>query len=274
MSVKLNSGSRRKTLIVVSLVIVAVIVGSLLAYRFLVVDNDGTVRVKNASELRDAVNKAEVGVPVNIALTNDISLGAALAIPPGADITLKSTGGNDFFKLIGFNGQNVITVENGGRLTLDGIIVTHEEGSTGLGIGIFYGGTLIMANGEISGNLDGRGGGVGIDEGGVFELYGGKISGNTATWGGGVYNRGVFKMSGGEISDNTAKPAYGYVYSGGYGGGVYLQYGFFTMSGGKISGNTALQGGGLYGNSTFVERLGGEIFGNTADIGDDVYDAP
>lgn len=80
-------------------------------------------------------------------------------------------------------------------------------------------------------------------------------------------------MSGGEISDNTAKPAYGYVYSGGY-GGVYLQYGFFTMSGGKISGNTALQGGGLYGNSTFVERLGGAIFGNTADIGDDVYDAP
>ena len=273
MSVKLNSGSRRRTLIVVSLVLVAVIVCSLVAYWFLAVD-DGLIRVKNATELRDAVNKAEVGVPVNIALTNDISIGAALAIPPGADITLKSTGDNNFFKLIGLDGQNVITVENGGRLTLDGIIITHEDGSTGTGVGIAYGGTLIMVNGEISGNLAGRGGGVGIDEGGVFELYGGKISGNTATWGGGVYNRGVFKMSGGEISDNTAKPAYGYVDSGGYGGGVYLQYGFLTMSGGEISGNTALQGGGLYGNSTFVERSGGEIFGNTADIGDDVYDAP
>jgi hypothetical protein len=175
MSDKSKSDSRRKTLLIISLILVVVLVSSLCTYKFLVVDND-SVRVKSASELRDAVNKAEVGVPINIALTNDISLGPALTIPAGADITLTSTtGGKGFFRLIGLDGQNVITVEDGGRLTLNGIIVSHEIGSTGYGVGV-YGGTFIMVNGEISGNTwEGLGGGVWNS--GTFIMFGGTIAG-------------------------------------------------------------------------------------------------
>jgi len=263
--------SYRSRILIVSLIVVVVLLVSLLAYQSLVVTN-GSVRVKNAAELRDAVNKAEVGVHVDIVLTKDISLGPELTIPAGADITLKSAGGRGFFRLIGLDGQNVITIMSGGRLTLDGIIVMHENGDRGLGVSVF-GGTLIMVNGEISGNTDDRGGGVNVSAEGVFEFVGGVISGNAATWGGGVYNWGTFEMYGGKISGNTATLTYAWAHNGGYGGGVYMMYGSFSMSGGEISGNTALQsGGGVYidGTMNSFERLGGEISGNTANIDNDV----
>ena len=157
-------GSRRKTLIVVSVILaVVVLVSAFFVYRSLIVD-DGLIRVKSASELRDAVNNAEVNVPINIALTTDIFLGPELTIPAGADITLTSDSKSDFFRLIGLNGQGVIRIMNGGRLTLAGIIVTHEEGSTGYGIHV--GGRLIMVDGEVSGNINPNGlGGVVVDQG-------------------------------------------------------------------------------------------------------------
>ncbi|MCL2642050.1 MAG: hypothetical protein FWD52_00820 [Candidatus Bathyarchaeota archaeon] len=281
MNVKPNIGSRslrRKTLIRVSLILtVVVLVSSLFVYRSWVADKDGFIRVKTANELRDAINNAEVGVQVNIALTKDISLGPALSIPAGADITLTSVGGDGFFRLIGLNGQNVITVEKGGLLTLDGIIVTHETGSTGGGVVVENGGTLIMVDGEITGNTatwgsvgSGAGGGVHIKGSGVFELMGGVILGNTAYSGGGIYNEGTFKMSSGLISDNAVTIFHG---NNGFGGGVYNCRGTFTMSGGEISNNKADSfGGGLYNYcGTFDRSSGGEILGNTAEFGNDIY---
>jgi hypothetical protein len=109
-------GSRRRLLIVVSLVvIVIVLVSCFVVYRSLI--DNSSIRVKNAAELRNAVNSVEVGVPVTIVFANDISLGPTLDIPVGADIILTSAGGRDFFRLIGLVGQNVITVY--GKLTLD-----------------------------------------------------------------------------------------------------------------------------------------------------------
>jgi hypothetical protein len=111
-------GSRRKTLLVVALVVIVVLIASLFAYRFLVVDN-GPIRVKTATELKDAVNKAEIGVHIDIALTKDITLGPVLNIPGGANITLTSATKDGFFKLIGLDSQKVITVDGGAVLTLD-----------------------------------------------------------------------------------------------------------------------------------------------------------
>jgi hypothetical protein len=191
---KTKAGSRNRMLLAVSLVVVVVLVSSLFVYKFFAVD-DSSVRVKNATELRDAINKVEVDVHVNIALTKDIFLGPALIIPSGADVTLKSDHSNDFFRLVGLNGINAITVEDDARLTLAGIIVTHETDSTGNGIVVKIGGVLIMVDGEISGNTANpeSGGGGGVRNGGLFEISGGVVSGNTAFMGGGVENGGTFK---------------------------------------------------------------------------------
>jgi predicted outer membrane repeat protein len=293
MSAKSQSGLRgthRKTLIMaISLVVVvAVLFSFFVIYRPLTDSSDADfISVKTAAELRDAINNAEVSIPINIALVKDISLGPALVIPAGADITLKSAGGAGFFRLVGLNGVNVITVENGGRLTLDGIIVTHETDSKGCGVTVEFGGTLVLVDGEISGNTD-MCGGVYLN-GGSFEMAGGLISGNTATIndgdiGGGVHIAwGSFTMSGGTISGNTAYRGGG-VFVGGefkmiggvisgntaleYGGGVYVTHSCsFVMSGGKVSGNTAISGGGVCVWAGSFDMSGGEISGNCAQDG-------
>ena len=247
--------------------------------------------VSNELELKTAIDNAVK--PIVIALDKDIKLAATLVISASKDITLTSTDGKDFFKLIGVDGDafsvenngklyvdvgNTIVVESGGVLKLDGIIVTHESGQTGRGVKVNGGGTLIMYNGEISGNSANlflpavgtycsTGGGVCND--GVFELHSGKISDNCARdgFGGGVTNYGNFVMSGGEITNNRASLQGGgvhnigngnFVMSGGeisnntvsaaqssYGGGVFNS-GVFTMPGGKISNNKATNGGGVY----------------------------
>ena len=286
MVIKSKAGSQRKTLIIVSLILVTMVISSLYVYWFLMVDNDGSIRVKNASELRDAVNNAEVSVPTTIILTRDISLGT-LFIPAGADITLTSVGSNDvFFKLIGSTDESVITVQSSGRLILDGVIVTHTSGFTGSGVAVELGGTLILVDGEISGNTATYGGGVsnsgsfvmtggsitdniaisrggGIFSGGTFTMSGGVISNNQAEYGGGVDGGASFSMSGGEISDNTAMS----------GGGVFVRLGTFTMSGGVISNNQATEGygGGVYNYYGMFNSSGGEISGNKAAVGNDVH---
>lgn len=264
--------SRRRLLIVVSVILaVVVLVSVLFVYRSLVADNsdDGLIRVKSASELRDAINNAPVGVHVDIAFTADISLGPELTIPAGADVTLTSDSKTGFFSLVGWDGQSVIHVTNGAKLTLDGIIVTHEAGATGSGIAV--GGILVMVDGKITGNSYPEGlGGVYVYTGGVFELVGGVISDNLAERGAGVYvDSGTFKMSGGEISANTA---IGPGWNNG-GGGVGMWKGYFEMTGGVITNNTAQRyGGGVYNMYGTIDRLGGEIYGNTAGEGNDIHE--
>ncbi|MCL2257937.1 MAG: hypothetical protein FWC14_07100 [Candidatus Bathyarchaeota archaeon] len=258
------------------------------------------VVVSNEAELLTAVNTATSGVSVVIALDRDITLTNSLEISEGKDITLTSTVAADkvgFYKLTcskvaseGFFYVTII-VRPDAILCLDGIIVTHESGSTGFGVWVY--GTLIMYSGEISGNTGG-----GVNNVGVFELYGGEISGNTAVNGGGVQNNGSFEMFGGEISGNTASSYGGGVYNfcrdlsilkSGFtlydgiisnnhadseGGGVYSQDSQFSMLGGTISDNTALNiGGGISFRDSFVEKFcsfdlsGGVISGNTAKHG-------
>jgi len=204
------------------------------------------VTVEDEVALRAAVNNAVN--PTTIALTADITLtGSALIIPTGKDITLVSDKADGFWKLTGVNSQATISVD--GKLTLDGIIVTHPRGAWEMGVWVKLGGTFILLDGEISGNS--RAPGAGVYNWGTFEMYGGKISNNT---GGGVMNdAGSFILSGGEISNNTADSA----------GGVQNYAGSFSMSGGEISNNYAwLSGGGVYNTGTF-EMSGGRIFNNT-----------
>jgi hypothetical protein len=262
---------RRWSLLLISLLFV-VLVSSLFVGVFVnsssVASLENAVHVKNEDELKNAILNASVGGSTIIILDNDITpINYGPIIPANKIITLTSNKATGYYKLM-----SSITVENGGVLKLDGLIIRPaiKSGNTS-GVFVYGGGQFFMYSGEISGHTyygssdpiyAGYGGGV--YNGGVFEMYGGKISGNTADGGGGVYNKGTFKMFGGEISGNKAIT----------GGGVYNTFSTsFELSGGVISGNTANdEGGGVYNAySSSVVWSGGEIFGNTAKRGDNIY---
>jgi len=171
--------------------------------------------ISNEVELRNAVKNA-AGSSV-IALDKDITLTEPLVIPAKKDVTLTSNNDNDkFFKLIGANNQTTIMVNDGGALTLAGIVVTHNSGSTGRGVTVNQGGKLTMSMGIIAGNI--------IPSERIF------VGDKDREDGGGVYNCGSFSMSGGLIANNTAA----------HGGGVHVSHwGSFRLSGGCIINNEA-----------------------------------
>ena len=254
------------------------------------------VVVDNETELREAVNNASFRGSTTIALNKDITLtDTALTIPANKDIILTSNKATGYYKLIGADEREVISIERGGALRLEGIIVTHVSGNYGNGVHIEYGGSFYLCSGKISDNIADSG--TGVSNNGVFVMSGGEISGNIAYdgVGGGVANTGTFTMLGGEITNNKATRDGGGVNSGGVnrygyfvmfggkiydntassnGGGVYIGYpGVFNMSGGEITGNTANRwGGGVYVlHPSTVELLGGVISGNTAEEYNDMY---
>ena len=265
--------------------------------------------VSNEMELRNAVNNAVE--PTVIALDKDITLTEQLVIPVNKDITLTSSSTSKFFKLIGGDRElvrtedgylvtfpdAVINVEGSGVLRLDGVVVTCANYPLAWNklVRVNVVGTLILINGEISGNILG----AGVVNSGTFEMYGGKISSNNANAGSGgaVYNSeyGTFSMFGGEISNNTGfgvinRGTYnwgwsygtfnmsGGVISNNYGGGVQNSA-IFTMSGGEISnnvgeGDNVMQSGGGVSNSGIFSMFGGVISNNQATHGGGVYNYP
>jgi len=208
------------------------------------------------------INNAEG--PTIIALTADITLtSSSLTIPSGKDITLTSVNrGTGFWRLTGAANQATIIVN--GKLTLDGIVVTHANGRNGRGMTVNFGGSLIINSGEVSGNsFIGEGGGVYSE--GSFMMLGGVITNNSAVYGGGVYNLfSTFSMVGGVISNNTVEET---------GGGVYNFLGSFSMSGSaNIVNNTANEGGGVFNSmGLFSMSEGAVIVNNTATDGGGVY---
>ncbi|MCL2643464.1 MAG: hypothetical protein FWD52_08170 [Candidatus Bathyarchaeota archaeon] len=234
------------------------------------------VLVTSEKELKTAVNNAQskTSKAVIIALDDDIALTETLTIPKNKRIILTSNNNNNngegvrgdaFFKLMGANEENTITVCEKGGLRIAGIIVTHAKGDRGRGAYVEPYGTLILSYGKISDNMYHSY--AGVVNWGTFIMCGGEVSYNNATgrdtWGnlgasrggsgGGVYNCGAFIMNGGEIKNNVSME---------YGGGV-RNMGNFVMSGGEISYNTASAGGGVANGDIFV-MSGGEISYNTA----------
>ncbi|MCL2686621.1 MAG: InlB B-repeat-containing protein, partial [Candidatus Bathyarchaeota archaeon] len=201
------------------------------------------VFVGTETDLRAAITNA--AGPTIIALNNDIQLtNTPLSITSGKDITLISNDGTGvFFKLIGVSGINTITINSGGALELDGIVVTHNSGELGRGVYVDFGATLTLSSGEITEN----------------DIYtGGTIS--DAQYGGGVYNWGTFTMNGGTISQNSA-------YNG---AGVYSIISF-TMNDGIFSENTAAGAGGGVANLGTLVINNGTFYRNQAVNGAGVY---
>ncbi len=179
--------------------------------------------------------------------------------------------------------NQVISVEDGGTLNLQGGMITTPRALGNDGHVIFSQGAVYISGGYVTnGNGGGWGGGLCITgANGSREMTGGVVAGNKAASGGGVYaDRGsTLKLTGGIISGNAT-----YSDSDGLGGGIFVSGGSVTDSGGYIPNNKYAKycgndgqgdhgGGGLAANNgTHVIISGGQITGNySEEAGGGVY---
>ncbi|MDB1859088.1 FctA domain-containing protein [Collinsella aerofaciens] len=134
--------------------------------------------------------------------------------------------------------QQVISVEDGGTLNLNGGMITTPRTLGNNGHVILSQGTVNISGGYVTnGNGGGWGGGLCVTGANAkFNMTGGVIAANKAASGGGIYadNGAKLNLSGGVISGNATygKP-YDNLYSpdNGYGGGVFTKNADVTISG-------------------------------------------
>ncbi|MCL2187795.1 MAG: stalk domain-containing protein [Defluviitaleaceae bacterium] len=248
------------------------------------------VNVTSATQLQTSLNN--MSGPTNFVFNGDIETENRIIIPENSHPVMFS--GNGTLRSINTNSNTgqVIIVEPGADLTIDGISITGGRVSSG-GAGIRVGvrlavgsmtleaqgpATLTMISGRIHNNEsfgNNQGGGVVITAGSTFTMYGGYIENNIArgsgggvgVTAGGAHSDTSFIMNGGTIRGNTTIGGSTY---GGRGGGVNITHSgnSFIMNNGYIYGNTARDdGGGVFSLNADapITINGGYIFGNVAD---------
>ena len=181
--------------------------------------------------------------------------------------------------------NQVISVEDGGTLNLQGGMITTSRALGNDGHVIFSQGAVYISGGYVTnGNGGGWGGGLCITGANAsLEMTGGVVAGNKAASGGGIFanNRAALNLSGGVISGNATYGndiTDGYnVNAGGYGGGVYTQSAIVTISdSANITNNRAearlannelynkglLGGGGIASHGGTLSMTGGSVTAN------------
>lgn len=181
--------------------------------------------------------------------------------------------------------NQVISVQDGGTLDLQGGMITTPRALGNDGHVIFSQGAVYISGGYVTnGNGGGWGGGLCITgANATLEMTGGVVAGNKAASGGGIFanNSAALNLSGGVISGNATYGndiTDGYnVNAGGYGGGVYTQSATVTISdSANITNNRAearlannelynkglLGGGGIASHGGGLSMTGGSVTAN------------
>lgn len=181
--------------------------------------------------------------------------------------------------------NQVISVQDGGTLDLQGGMITTPRALGNDGHVIFSQGAVYISGGYVTnGNGGGWGGGLCITgANATLEMTGGVVAGNKAASGGGIFanNSAALNLSGGVISGNATYGndiTDGYnVNAGGYGGGVYTQSATVTISdSANITNNRAearlannelynkglLGGGGIASHGGALSMTGGSVTAN------------
>lgn len=137
------------------------------------------------------------------------------------------------------NLENLIRVQNKGKLTLENAILKNKNGNHAISASNsaieINGGQIIGSGRKVQGL---RGGGINLD-GSALELSNGKIEGNKGELGGGIYavKASKINVNNSEIIGNEAIDS---------GGGIYIQNSTMQLDGAaKLSNNRADIGGGL-----------------------------
>lgn len=181
--------------------------------------------------------------------------------------------------------NQVISVQDGGTLDLQGGMITTPRALGNDGHVIFSQGAVYISGGYVTnGNGGGWGGGLCVTGANAsLEMTGGVVAGNKAASGGGIFanNSAALNLSGGVISgnatyDNDITDGYN-VNAGGYGGGVYTQSATVTISdSANITNNRAearlanrelynkglLGGGGIASHGGTLFMTGGSVTAN------------
>lgn len=181
--------------------------------------------------------------------------------------------------------NQVISVQDGGTLDLQGGMITTPRALGNDGHVIFSQGAVYISGGYVTnGNGGGWGGGLCITgANATLEMTGGVVAGNKAASGGGIFanNSAALNLSGGVISGNATYGndiTDGYnVNAGGYGGGVYTQSATVTIGdSANITNNRAearlannelynkglLGGGGIASHGGVLSMTGGSVTAN------------
>ena len=151
--------------------------------------NAGDVEMKDVTSWGALQEAMEYNNTISINLLADVKCQGAITIGDGKNLTIYLNGN----KLTGADSSSVITVEDGGTLTIQ----NANAGDPGM-------------PGKITGGSGENGGGIYVAGGDVKILGNAEISDNTASGsglGGGVYNTGTFTMEGGAIHSNIAGQA-------------------------------------------------------------------
>ena len=183
---------------------------------------------------------------ITFALSGTITLISAL--PPVTDPAgLSIDGGTQSVTVSGNHAVRPFQTAVGALMELRRLTVTAGSASTGAGI-VNSGGTLIIANSTISGNVAGFGTGGGglVNESGTVTISNSAISGNGTLYagnGGGIINKGTLTISNSRISGNGT-----FTFGSSQGGGI-VNEGMLTITDSTISDNRAIgdsAGGGSH----------------------------
>ena len=191
------------------------------------------VTVSDFASLKEAVENGRE----QIIYVNESFEMQYLAIPDGADITLKPEGKSVVLSFEDFNtnGEGSIWIKEGGSLTLVGngeyTLTVKGSSSDANRIPLIYNiGKLTLESGAILTDYTTTAKYGGVRNKGEFIMNGGEISHITGTVGGAVSLVGTgasFVMNGGIIKENTADN----------GAGIYLTEGSVSINGGTVSQN-------------------------------------
>ena len=200
------------------------------------IDSSGTLTVTaaNATQLHNAIQSAQAGIPLVITITQGFTITEStesLKIQNGRDITVQDDGTSRTLDCPNRDQHKYFCVENGGKLTLQGKITLKGNGLSNderYALYVEAGGTA-----EIKGEVtitDFKGNTWGcVNTEGTVIMFGGKIAGNHAGYGGGVCisSSGIFTMKGGSIEGNEGRH---------HGKAMYIS-GTFNWKGGTIKGH-------------------------------------
>ena len=221
----------------------------------------------------------EEGGVVSGYTTNDMSEQPAAVVVSGENAVFTMNGGeiSNNIQTKGSNSTKGGAVQilegaqfkmNGGKITGNNVYSDDKKSSIVVkGGGVYVdGGTMTMADGEISGNMAYQGGGVYLTGGAQFTMTGGAITENKYAHsakftpaGGGIYVgsgcaltvESTDKENPATISDNKTADTGNYVQA--RGGGIFATGAEITLTDAVVSGNTSAIGSGIAGGGIYVE---------------------
>lgn len=229
----------------------------------------------NSNTLRYALDNAANGDIVEIEVpTVTLSSANSSGLTINADVTIVNDSGSPTATIDGAGLFTVFTINGGVTASISGL--TIEDGSSGVGGGLYNSGNLTLTSCSINNSTASGFGGGSYNTSATIKVVDCSFNDNSggATGGGISVSGGTANITSSSFNGNHALS----------GGGISVYGGNVTVNACNFTGNTASQGGGLWNignttvnNSTFTgnsaSRGGGIFNGGTLNATGDIFDS-